>query len=169
MRDPGKREAFQHDLRACHVPDGLHIDEHLEFVNNYLIKSARRLFPADNDIPRKPWISGDTWSIVKLIAPARKQIAIVVGRKREWVLKASFCVWRVLDTPTIYSYTPSPHLPSCHVASHGFAGVSAPATHGRLAVPPSPPLLPGHLPWARGGLCSCDPWARGCSLPSPRV
>ena len=37
MRDPVKREAFQQDLWACHVPVGLHIDEHLDFVNIYLL------------------------------------------------------------------------------------------------------------------------------------
>ena len=150
MRDPGKREAFQRDLRACHVPDGLHIDEHLEFVNNFLLKSARRLFPADNDIPRKPWISSDTWSIVKLIAPARKQIAIVIGRKREWVLKASFCVWRVLTAPTTYSSTPSPPLPQLPCCF----------SWARWGFGPSDSWSPGGSP--------CPPQPLGCFLPSPR-
>ena len=65
-----------------------HIDDHLERLNEHVRKEALRIFGTRSDMPRQPWISQETWSIVRQIAPLRRQIRSI--RKRLYPARTLF-------------------------------------------------------------------------------
>ena len=54
-----------------------HIDDHLERLREHVRKEALWIFGTRSDAPRQPWISQETWSIVRQIAPLRSQICSI--------------------------------------------------------------------------------------------
>ena len=72
-----RQDQFQQAMWRFSCDPDWHIDDHLERLNEHVRKEALRIFGTRSDTPRKPWISQETWSIVRQIAPLRRQICSI--------------------------------------------------------------------------------------------
>ncbi|CAK0811430.1 unnamed protein product [Prorocentrum cordatum] len=67
-------QAFQTMLHRLQVPVGASIDEKTQAMMSQVRTAARHAFGRPEDRPRQPWISDDTWSILRLLAPSRRVV-----------------------------------------------------------------------------------------------
>ena len=67
LRDPHLCDAFQQDMWASQRSPGSSLDQWLSDLSDHVNRSATMIFGPPRDIPRKPWISSSTWSILRLV------------------------------------------------------------------------------------------------------
>ena len=99
LADPARCQAFQNDLWSYQAPVHAHVDDHLEALNTFVRRSARRHFGDARDAPRQAWISPETWTIVRQIAPFRRQRHSVRQHERAQLRLAVFSCWHALVFP----------------------------------------------------------------------
>ena len=80
---------FRTEMWKFQATFDMHIDDHLEALNEHTREAALRIFGSHKDTPRKPWISSVTWQIVKGITPMRRTVHFI--RKRYYWWRASMC------------------------------------------------------------------------------
>ena len=83
-----RQDQFQQAMWRFSCDPDWHIDDHLERLNEHVRKEGLRIFGTRSDTPRQPWISQETWSIVRQIAPLRRQICSI--RKRLYPARTLF-------------------------------------------------------------------------------
>ena len=69
---PMRCNTFKREMWRFRAPSEAHIDDHLEALNNHTRSAAIACYGKSVDVPRKPWISAASWSIIRLIAPMRR-------------------------------------------------------------------------------------------------
>ena len=82
-------EMFRTEMWKFQANFDMHIDDHLEALNEHTREAALRIFGSHKDTQRKPRISSVTWQIVKGIAPMRRTVHFI--RKRYYWWRASMC------------------------------------------------------------------------------
>ena len=80
LGDPDCCEAFRQMMWAFERPADAGVDEWLAELGTHVKKAAIAAFGYPRDSPQKPWISAATWSILRLIAPARREMCVPTGK-----------------------------------------------------------------------------------------
>ena len=93
LSDPARVEKFRQLLWMFVFAPGSTVDEQLDQINGYVRGAARSAFGCPKDMPRKKWISQHTWSILRLVAPARRLMNQFRISKNPVVIKGAFMAW----------------------------------------------------------------------------
>ena len=86
---PFLQDRFHQEMWKFVTEPAEHVDDHLDRLNDHTRRAALRTFGSRRDMPRKPWISPATWSVVKQIAPLRRRICSI--RSELYPLRAAQC------------------------------------------------------------------------------
>ena len=68
-KDPWKRAQFEDAVWAFNPSKVCDPSTHLNELNSFIVRTATAVFGKVRDAPRKPWISEQSWSIIKYVAP----------------------------------------------------------------------------------------------------
>ena len=74
LSDSGACAAFEQEIWTFQRPASGGVDEWLTALTAHVRAAALKIFGRPGDSPRQPWISAGTWSILRLIAPARRRM-----------------------------------------------------------------------------------------------
>ena len=69
---PWRVELFRDLMWRFDADPSITIDEHVSSLTNYIYTAALVAFGSAEDRPRQPWISAETWAVVRLITPVRR-------------------------------------------------------------------------------------------------
>ena len=91
--DRARVEAFQQKMWSFRALACCCLDMHLRSLAAYTLKWAIRIFGSRRDTPRQPWISQETWALVRLMAPGRRMRYQVVMAARRAKTFMFFAAW----------------------------------------------------------------------------
>ena len=74
-------------------PKEANVDDHLEHLNGYVRSAAMKTFGAPTSEPRKPWVSAATWSIIRMVAPTRRELHKVLRQNPPVISRGAFMCW----------------------------------------------------------------------------
>ena len=107
-KDPAKREAFQAKLREAHIKLNNEIASNMKYDKSPLAldsrvqawakmarEAAEQVFANPAARPVKPWMSEDTWRMVRKIAPVRRRAWTATMAQRTLDMKVVLACWKL--------------------------------------------------------------------------
>ena len=124
LHNPWMQQLFQDALWTFEPQAGANIDEHHFQFTEFAKRQAIAAFGVQPRLPRQPWISAASWSVVKLVAPLRRlQYRAFAACNSAWLLY-TWLAWRSL-LPEVFVLDPSPELHARVLSAKGWRAHAA--------------------------------------------
>ena len=93
MSDPIRVQKFQDAMWAFAPTAGCSVTEHCQQLTEYTQKKAINAFGCNRDSPRQPWISWQSWNLVRCVAPLRRALSRFARARNTLMLCAVMAQW----------------------------------------------------------------------------
>jgi len=101
LRDEAKRDAFQQKMWEFERNPETGVNQWLDDLNSFTKSAALECFGKPADCPVKPWISPQTWALVRCVAPCRRAMHAFREAIVAPALRGAWALWKIATLQSV--------------------------------------------------------------------